>query len=52
MYVAVQYEVKLPDGTVVDKSPEEGVEYKLKDGELCLFESGFIPTRMNATWCV
>ena len=37
MCVAVQYEVKLPDGTVVDKSPEEGVEYKLKDGELCLF---------------
>ena len=37
MCVAVQYEVKLSDGTVVDKSPEEGVEYKLKDGELCLF---------------
>ena len=34
MCVAVEYEVKLHDGTVVDKSPEHGVEYKLKDGEL------------------
>lgn len=32
--VAVEYEVKLQNGTVVDKSPEEGVQYKLKDGEL------------------
>ncbi|RZC50360.1 hypothetical protein C5167_018788 [Papaver somniferum] len=33
--VTVKYEVKLEDGTVVAKSPEEGVEFLVNDGHLC-----------------
>ncbi len=29
---AVKYEVKLDDGTVVAKTPENGVEFYVKDG--------------------
>eukprot|EP01018_Ginkgo_biloba_P039856 Gb_32210 [translate_table: standard] len=31
----VRYEVKLEDGTVLTKTPEEGVEFYVKDGHLC-----------------
>ncbi|KAI3928837.1 hypothetical protein MKW98_024438 [Papaver atlanticum] len=33
--VTVKYEVKLEDGTVVEKSPEGGVEFLVNDGHLC-----------------
>lgn len=33
--VLVKYQVMLADGTVVAKSPEEGVEFYLKDGHFC-----------------
>lgn len=33
--VLVKYEVTLPDGTVVAKTPEEGIEFHVKDGHLC-----------------
>ncbi|XP_049931515.1 peptidyl-prolyl cis-trans isomerase FKBP65-like isoform X2 [Nymphaea colorata] len=33
--VTVKYEVKLDDGTVVAKSPEDGVEFVVHDGQLC-----------------
>ncbi|MCL7039506.1 hypothetical protein MKW94_024613 [Papaver nudicaule] len=33
--VTVKYEVKLEDGTVVAKSPEEGVEFLVNEGHLC-----------------
>eukprot|EP00249_Psilotum_nudum_P018292 c26731_g1_i3 orf=565-2328(-) len=33
--VTVKYEAKIEDGTVVAKSPEEGVEFYVKDGHLC-----------------
>ncbi|EEF52262.1 70 kDa peptidyl-prolyl isomerase isoform X2 [Ricinus communis] len=33
--VLVKYEVKLADGTIVAKTPEEGIEFHVKDGHLC-----------------
>ncbi|KAK9099001.1 hypothetical protein Syun_026046 [Stephania yunnanensis] len=33
--VTVKYEVKLEDGSLVAKSPEEGVEFLVSDGRLC-----------------
>ncbi|CAN6456364.1 unnamed protein product [Victoria cruziana] len=33
--VTVKYEVKLDDGTVVAKSPEDGVEFVVHEGHLC-----------------
>ncbi|OVA20352.1 Peptidyl-prolyl cis-trans isomerase [Macleaya cordata] len=33
--VTVKYEVKLEDGRVVAKSPEDGVEFLVNDGHLC-----------------
>ncbi|XP_012068191.1 70 kDa peptidyl-prolyl isomerase isoform X2 [Jatropha curcas] len=33
--VHVKYEVTLADGTVVGQTPEEGIEFHLKDGHLC-----------------
>eukprot|EP00850_Spirogloea_muscicola_P008586 SM000046S16367 [mRNA] locus=s46:281774:287440:+ [translate_table: standard] len=32
--VTIKYEAKLPDGTVIAKSPEEGQEFYVKDGHL------------------
>ncbi|XP_058069735.1 peptidyl-prolyl cis-trans isomerase FKBP65-like isoform X3 [Magnolia sinica] len=34
--VTVKYEVKLADGSVVAKTPEEGLEFYIKDGHFCL----------------
>nr|DAD44682.1 TPA_asm: hypothetical protein HUJ06_002912 [Nelumbo nucifera] len=33
--VTVKYELKLEDGTLVAKSPEDGVEFLVSDGHLC-----------------
>lgn len=37
---AVKYQVMLGDGTMVAKTPEEGVEFYLKDGNLELRDRG------------
>lgn len=39
---AVKYQVMLGDGTMVAKTPEEGVEFYLKDGNLELRDRGSI----------
>ncbi|KAL1194387.1 Peptidyl-prolyl cis-trans isomerase FKBP62 [Cardamine amara subsp. amara] len=33
--VLVKYQVELLDGTVVAKSPDEGIEFRVKDGHVC-----------------
>uniref|UniRef100_A0A2P2NYY4 peptidylprolyl isomerase n=1 Tax=Rhizophora mucronata TaxID=61149 RepID=A0A2P2NYY4_RHIMU len=42
--VLVKYEVALSDGTIVSKTPEEGIEFRVKDGLLCAALSKAIVT--------
>ncbi|CAM6018916.1 unnamed protein product [Sphagnum balticum] len=45
--VTVKYEVKLDDGTVVAKTPENGVEFYVKDGHFCPAISTTVKTMMK-----
>lgn len=37
LLIAVKYKVKLFDDTIVTQTPEEGVEFYMKDGKLTVY---------------